>query len=304
MKHYNPTRIDPVVQGKKVSLQLVEYDQLRGGLDPAAAERLYFSSQTGMRLRQICVKLSGGTMVLEAGALHFMSGDITVENRAGGAGGFLAKLLTSSLTGEGAFNPRYTGTGDVFLEPSFGHFLVLELENEAIVCDKGMFVAAEGTVTVSVAIQERMSSALFGGEGLFQTLLVGTGLVVLASPVPFDEIAQVPVTPATPLKVDGPFALLRTGDVTFSMERSAKSIFGTLASGEGLLQTFRGTGEVWLAPTLRGYEALAGVGVRAAGPSATKPSGCLGCLGPLILIGVALALMGMGFLLAMSVQQG
>jgi len=36
----------------------------------------------------------------------------------------------------------------------------------------------------------------------------------------------------------------------------SKGIIGTMASGEGLLQTFKGTGEVWIAPTQTIYDKL------------------------------------------------
>jgi uncharacterized protein (AIM24 family) len=58
------------------------------------------------------------------------------------------------------------------------------------------------------------------------------------------------------LQVDGNFAPMRTGRIDFSVEKSTKGLIGTLTSGEGLLQTFRGTGSVWLAPTQDVYEKL------------------------------------------------
>ena len=58
------------------------------------------------------------------------------------------------------------------------------------------------------------------------------------------------------LQVDGSFALLRTGDVHFSVEKASKSFAGAVTSGEGLLQTFRGSGTVWVAPTQPLYQAM------------------------------------------------
>jgi len=55
------------------------------------------------------------------------------------------------------------------------------------------------------------------------------------------------------LVVDGNFSLLRKGSIDFTVEKSTKGIFGTMISGEGLVQVFRGNGEVWLAPTLHYY---------------------------------------------------
>jgi uncharacterized protein (AIM24 family) len=40
------------------------------------------------------------------------------------------------------------------------------------------------------------------------------------------------------------------------VEKSTKSFMGSMQSGEGLLQTFSGTGEVWLAPTQSVYKRL------------------------------------------------
>ena len=70
------------------------------------------------------------------------------------------------------------------LEPSFNHFLILQLDKEEIIVDKGMFYCAQGSVTVKPVMQRSISSALGGGEGLFQISLSGTGLVVLECPVP------------------------------------------------------------------------------------------------------------------------
>ena len=47
---------------------------------------------------------------------------------------------------------------------------------------------------------------------------------------------------------------MRTDGVKFSVQKSTKSWIGAGMSGEGLLQTFEGTGRVWLAPTQSIYE--------------------------------------------------
>jgi len=49
---------------------------------------------------------------------------------------------------------------------------------------------------------------------------------------------------------------METRRIEFSVEKSTRSLLGTLTSGEGLLQTFRGTGSVWLAPTQEIYQRL------------------------------------------------
>lgn len=75
------------------------------------------------------------------------------------------------------------------------------------------------------------------------------------------------------MQVDGNFALLRTGNIVFSVEKSSKSWLATSVSGEGLLQTFHGTGQVWLAPTQGIYDRLATPGGLA---SLAGPGGSMG----------------------------
>ena len=58
------------------------------------------------------------------------------------------------------------------------------------------------------------------------------------------------------LKVDGNFAVLRTGNINFTVERSAKTLIGSAMSGEGLVNVYRGTGQIWLAPTIKVYNYL------------------------------------------------
>ena len=58
------------------------------------------------------------------------------------------------------------------------------------------------------------------------------------------------------LRVDGNFALLRTGGIQMSVEPVSQSLIGSAMSGEGLVNVFRGTGEVWIAPTIKVYDAL------------------------------------------------
>ena len=50
------------------------------------------------------------------------------------------------------------------------------------------------------------------------------------------------------LKIDGNMALAWSGSLDFTVERSGKSLVGSAASGEGLVNVYRGTGKVLMAP--------------------------------------------------------
>ncbi|MEL6816155.1 MAG: AIM24 family protein [Cyanobacteria bacterium J06598_3] len=236
-------------------VDVLAYNKLAGSNDPATAQSIYYANQTGLKLKQVRISLEQGDAIAEAGTLHYMHGNIELSNPVGGVGGLGKAMMKKMLTNETAFMPRYKGTGEIFLEPSFGDFLIYQLNNETIIADKGLFYCGAGTVKTGVAAQKNVSSALFGGEGFFQTKIEGSGICVFELPVPADEVRCIPLNNET-LQVDGNFALMRSGRIDFSVERSAKGIMGSMSSGEGLLQTFRGTGRVWLAPTQSVYDRL------------------------------------------------
>jgi uncharacterized protein (AIM24 family) len=236
-------------------VEILAYSSLGGAKDHQTAATIYFADQAGIRLKQVRITLRDGEALVESGALHFMLGQIQMESKIGGVSGFGKAMMNKFVTKEAAIIPRYRGTGQIYLEPSFSHFLIYRLTGEEVIADKGMFYCGGGALDIGSAMQKNVSSALFGGEGLFQTRIRGTGICVFESPVPTDEVLRIDLKNET-LQVDGNFALMRTGQIEFSVEKSTKGIIGTLTSGEGLLQTFRGTGSVWLAPTQDIYQKL------------------------------------------------
>lgn len=243
-------------------VDVLAYKTLAGSNDPSTAQSIYYANQTGLKLKQVRIVLNQGEAVAEAGTLHYMHGQLELDNPIGGVAGLGKAMLKKMLTNETAFMPRYRGIGEIYLEPSFGDFLIYQLNNETIVADKGLFYCGEGSLTTGIAAQRNVSSAMLGGEGFFQTQIQGTGIGVFELPVPIDEVRCVQLNNET-LKVDGNFALMRSGPIDFSVERSSKGLFGSLGSGEGLLQTFRGTGRVWLAPTQSVYARMRFGGVSA-----------------------------------------
>ncbi|MDP6504510.1 MAG: AIM24 family protein [Planctomycetota bacterium] len=249
-------RIIEAAEGNGCRFEILEYQELTGSEDVGLAETLFYAKQAGIRLKMVRITINQSEVVTESGALYFMKGNIEMDSPTGGVTGLAKKLVASRLTKEDTFKPRYRGTGEIYLEPTFSHFVLVELNDEEMVVDKGMFFACESTVEVGVKMQKSISSALMGGEGFFQSRLSGTGIALLASPVPSDEIVRYELT-GDKLSVDGNFAILRKGDIDFKVEKSSKSLLGSMTSGEGMLQTFSGHGEVWVAPTQAAYDRIA-----------------------------------------------
>lgn len=190
-------------------------------------------------MRQIKVTLSNEMVRTESGAMSYIRGRITMETKLPSAGGFLKSLAT----GENIFRPTYTGSGELYLEPSFSAYHIIELGGREWILDSGSYWASDGSVVVD-AFRNKLAAGLIGGEGLFQTKVKGQGKVVLTAQGPVEEIHL----ENDRLVVDGSFAVARTGNLDYRIEKATKSIFGSMTSGEFLVSTFEGTGTVLLAP--------------------------------------------------------
>ena len=238
-----------------LKVEILEYEKLQGLTNTYMAQQVYFMEKQHIRARQIALYLNNDKVTIEKGAMSYFQGNIQMVSGVT-VGNALGRLVRGAVTGEQMAQPEYTGTGLLVLEPSFKHFLVLELaNNESIIVDDGMFYCAQGSVRMRAVAQRSISSALGGGEGLFQQELTGPGLIVLESPVPMSEIDIIELNGDT-LKVDGNFAVLRSSELQFTVERSAKTLIGSAVSGEGLVNVYRGKGQVWLAPTIKIYNTM------------------------------------------------
>jgi uncharacterized protein (AIM24 family) len=195
-------------------------------------------------VRMVKATLHNETIQSEAGALSYMRGDISMESRGPGAGGFFKAMAA----GESIFRPTYSGTGEVYLEPSFTNFHVFDLQGKEWILERGAYWASDQNVDVDVHRDTAMTS-LLSGQGLvnFQTKVHGRGQVVVIAQGDVHELRLI----NDKLVVDGTFVVARTGNLTYKIERASKSLFGSMSSGEGLVSTFEGTGTVLIAALRR-----------------------------------------------------
>lgn len=217
---------------------------------PDNAMNEYFMSRMNVKRRQVIAQLDGKVgLILQAGAMQWTVGNLQATTGIKGVGDFLGKMVKSSITKESAIKPEYIGNGVLVTEPTFKYLL---LENVGdwvggLVMEDGMFLACESTVKQEIQARSSLSSALAGNEGLFNLRLAGMGVCVMESNVPRTELVEVVLENET-LKIDGSYAICWSGGLSFTVERSGKSLIGSAASGEGLVNVYRGTGRVLLAP--------------------------------------------------------
>lgn len=232
---------------------LVEYEKDLS-VSPMNATTAYFSSLMNVRKRQVVAKLNGNGVIIQAGSMEMMLGQVDVATNVNGAGDLLKKVVGSKVTGETAIKPRYTGNGMLVLEPTYKYIIFEDLDNWAggIVIEDGMFLACDDSVKMKVSARTNISSALLGNEGMFNTALQGKGVVVLESPVPSEELVVVDLKDDV-IKIDGSMAIAWSTGLQFTVEKTTKTIVGSAASGEGLVNVYRGTGRILIAPVRSNY---------------------------------------------------
>ncbi len=219
---------------------------------PSTAQVSYFSNLMNVRKRQVICNLAVSPITVQAGAMQWMIGNVNATTGIKGVGDLFSKAVRGKVTGESAIKPEYTGDGLMMLEPTYRHILLLDLEawNGSIVLDDGLFLACESKLQQRAVARSNVSSALAGNEGLFNLGIQGNGVLCLESPCPQEELIEIELQNDV-VKIDGNMAIARSGSLTFTVERSGKSLIGSAASGEGLVNVFRGTGKVLLAPVDR-----------------------------------------------------
>lgn len=209
-----------------------------------------FDVVTRERLNMVQVELVNSAFRYEAGAMHYMKGNLELEANVPGVG----KFFKSMVTKEKIIKPVISGTGMVYLQPSFGEFTILDLQNDEWILDQGAYYASEMGIDIG-AFTNKALTAFFSGEKWFQTVVAGTGKVIIVSAGPLEEVEL----RNEKLVVDGRFGVARTSGVELSVKRASKGLLSSMFSGEGLVNTFTGTGKVLIAPVENYFNTLVNI---------------------------------------------
>lgn len=197
--------------------------------------------------------------VSEAGSMMYMSANIQMETIFGdgseqsGSGGIMGKMLGAGkrlITGEGLFTTMFTCTGQgkgkvAFGAPYPGKIIPLDLSKygNRIICQKDAFLCTAKGVSIGIAFQKKIGTALFGGEGFIMQQLDGDGLAFVHAG---GTIIEKELAAGETMKVDTGCLVALTQSVTYDIEfvGNVKSAF---FGGEGFFfAKVSGPGHVWL----------------------------------------------------------
>ena len=213
----------------------------------------------GAEMQFVEVELDPGEAAIgEAGSMMFMDAGIAMDTvfgdgSANQGGGFFGKLLGAGkrlITGESLFTTVYTNNGSskqrvAFAAPYPGKILPMDLRQlgGTLICQKDAFLCAARGVSLGIAIQQKLSTGFFGGEGFIMQKLEGDGLAFVHAG---GTVVRRTLQPGQTLLVDTGCVVAYTPNVNFEIQYVGK-IKTALFGGEGLfLAKLTGPGEIWL----------------------------------------------------------
>ena len=212
----------------------------------------------GSEMQFVEIELDPGEAAIgEAGSMMYMDAGIAMDTVFGDGsaqtGGFFGKLMGAGkrlITGESLFTTVYTNQAPsklrvAFAAPYPGKILPMDLRQlgGTLVCQKDAFLCAARGVSLGIAVQQKLSTGFFGGEGFIMQKLDGDGLAFVHAG---GTVVRRTLLPGQVLMVDTGCVVAYTPNVNFEIQYVGK-IKTALFGGEGLfLAKLTGPGEIWL----------------------------------------------------------
>lgn len=200
---------------------------------------------------------NGETVKIERGSMVFKK-DVEIVGKLNsntkGFGALLGSIGRSLTSGESMFITEATGksnNSEIGIAPaSIGKIEKLTVGSSQYRLNTNAYLASDSSVSYKM-VRQNISKSFFGGTGgLFVMETQGVGDLLIAS---FGDIIELEVTPNLPLTVDNNHVLAWSSDLDYNIE-IASGTFG-FTTGEGLVNTFRGSGNVLI--QTRNIESLA-----------------------------------------------
>ena len=206
----------------------------------------------------ICYPESGQTICSEAGAMSWMSPNISMETTSGGGA---RKVFGRLFTGESLFINEYTavgGGGMIAFASSFpGSIIPYHVTpGNGIIVQKSGLLAMEKGLDMSVYFQRKLGKGLFGGEGFIMQKITGEGLLFLEID---GYCKEYELAAGQSIILDTGYLAAMTESCTMDIE-AVKGFKNVLFGGEGFFNTrITGPGKIYVQsmPIINTAKALA-----------------------------------------------
>ena len=193
----------------------------------------------------ICQLGAGESMITERGSMSWMSPNMKMETSTNGG---LGKALGRMFSGDSIFQNRYTaqgGPGMIAFASSFpGSIRAFEIgPGREMIVQKSGFLASEDSVQLSVFLQKKLGSGVFGGEGFIMQKLSGRGIAFTE----FDgHVVEYDLAPGQSIVVDTGYLAAMEATCTMDIQ-TVPGVKNMVFGGEGIFNTvITGPGRIYL----------------------------------------------------------
>ena len=200
---------------------------------------------SGTVMQTVSIDLDQGERIYsQTHAMAWMTDGIDMATHTGGG---LFAGLKRVMGGGNLFITDYTADrrSQIAFAPRFpGKILAMPLQHgQSLICRKETFLCAEASVTLDIALQQRLGAGVFAGEGFILQRVTGPGTVFLDLS---GEVIEKQLGPGERLRVHAGHIGIQEPTIStdIQMVRGFRNI---LFGGEGLfLATLTGPGRIWL----------------------------------------------------------
>ncbi len=186
----------------------------------------------------------------EAGKMVYKTNNVKMDTKmqGGSLGEKIWGAVKRKIAGESLFTTHFTLTSGTQGEVGFagdypGRIQPIDVSKTAFLAQKDAFIAAEKTVSFTIAFQKKIGAGLFGGEGFILEKFTGNGLVFIHAG---GDFITFDLQPGETMQIDTGSVVGFEETVNYDIE-FVGGIKTAIFGGEGLfLTTVKGPGKVIL----------------------------------------------------------
>ena len=216
-----------------------------------ADNRMRYTIDSNMQFPLVEIALEKGEKVfIQQGSMVYHTPSVVLNTqlnarKGSGVGKLVGALGRSVVSGESMFITQASSNADdglLALAPSMpGQVIALELGEKQYRLNDGAFLALDGSAQYKMERQS-LGRAIFGGQGgLFVMTTEGEGTLLANS---FGSIKKIELENQE-ITIDNAHVVAWSSDLDYNIHFE-NNFFQSIGTGEGLVNTFKGTGEVYI----------------------------------------------------------
>jgi uncharacterized protein (TIGR00266 family) len=191
----------------------------------------------------------GETCNIARGSMIYRSDGVDLNTKlnargGGGLGKLVAAAARSVVSGESIFITEvvsHVPGGIVAIAPGVpGTMAVLDVGQNQYRLNDSVFLAMESTVNYSLEGQKLGKALLAGQGGFFVMTTEGQGRLIVNA---YGSIKEIQLNNATGFAVDNGHVVAWDRNLQYDLQLQS-GLFGSIGTGEGIINVFRGTGKI------------------------------------------------------------